>query len=446
MWDYIPVSGGGEDPDHHLLQFQWSGPDGAQVDLLASTCVHVPSPSGDYRFQLTASDGLGGTTSDDKVITHVNFDDQVPEGWSSEDVGATGAAGSGVGTWERRVRGGGADIWGTADAFHFMHQPVTGDFEITTKVLSIEAVDAWTKAGLMVREGTAAGAKHASIFVTPTTAKGIAFQRRPATDGTSVHTSGPMVTAPYWIRLKRTGNVVSAYASPEGTWSTWTLIGRQTFATLSETLEVGLAVSSHRAGVLAEAAFQEPLVVQTALWALQDIGATGVAGSQDFTGYPSQIAIEGSGADIWGTADAFRFLRTEWTLDGTITARVRSIERTHDWAKAGVMFRESVAPGSRQVMLVVSAARGLAMQYRPATGSESANVALQPGVAAPEWVRLTRAGNTFTGYASEDGTTWRRIGAVTVDMSGDAYAGLAVTSHDNSTLATAAFESLELKR
>jgi regulation of enolase protein 1 (concanavalin A-like superfamily) len=446
MWDYIAVNGGGVDPDRHLLQFRWLGPDGAQVDLLASTCVHVPSPSGDYAFRITASDGLGGTASDDKIITHINFDDQVPQGWSSEDVGATGAAGSGVGTWEMRVRGGGADVWGTADAFHFLHQPVTGDFEITTKVLSIENVDVWTKAGLMVREGTGAGARHASIFVTPTTTKGIAFQRRPTTNGTSLHTAGPMVTAPYWIRLKRTGNVVSAYASQHGTFGSWALVGRQTFTSLSETVEVGVAVSSHRAGVVAEATFQEPLVVQTPLWGLSDVGATGVPGNQDFNGFPNQFTIEASGADIWGTADAFRFLHTDWTLDGTITARVRSIERTNDWAKAGVMFRESLAPGSRQVMLVVSAARGLAMQYRAGNGSESANVALQPGVAAPEWVRLTRAGNTFTGYASEDGTAWRRIGSVTIAMTGDAYAGVAVTSHDNSTLATAAFEGLDLKR
>ena len=42
--------------------------------------------------------------------------------------------------------------------------------------------------------------------------------------------------------------------------------------------------------------------------------------------------------------------------------------------------------------------------------------------------------------------TWRRIGSVTIAMSGDAHAGVAVTSHDNAALATGVFESLSVRR
>jgi hypothetical protein len=118
---------------------------------------------------------------------------------------------------------------------------------------------------------------------------------------------------------------------------------------------------------------------------------------------------------------------------------VRSIENTHAWAKAGVMFRESLAAGAKHVMVIVSPGRGMAMQYREQTGGLTANAALAAG-RAPKWLRLARAGNFFTSSSSEDGVTWQPLGSVTVPMGAQVLAGLAVTSHDNSTLAQGHFD------
>ena len=417
----------------------------------ASECTwNSPGPPTDRaRLTVRVIDNRGeqGETFSDFII-EPRPPDALPAPWTAGDVGAVGAAGaatfdSGTGTFT--VRGSGADIWGTADEFHWMRQPWTGDFEMTAHVASVENVDSWTKAGLMVREGSGAGARHASVFVTPTTVRGIAFQRRPTANGTSVHTPGPAMTAPAWIRLKRTGNVISAYASATGARDSWTLVGRQTLTSLSDTVDVGFAVTSHRDGLIA-AATLDVTVVNTPQWSTEDVGAVGVAGETDLGAYPDIIGLRGSGADIWGNADGFVFHSTPWTLDGTITTRVRSIQDTHVWAKAGVMFRETLTPGSKHVMLIVSPGKGIAMQYRSATDGASSQVAQQAGTAAPEWVRITRTGNTFTGYASEDGTTWRTVGSVTVAMSGDAYAGLPVTSHNNATLATATFDRLNVTK
>jgi hypothetical protein len=96
-------------------------------------------------------------------------------------------------------------------------------------------------------------------------------------------------------------------------------------------------------------------------------------------------------------------------------------------------------------MLVVSADKGLAMQYRAQPNGVSSDVALAGG-AAPEWLRLRRSGNTFTGFASEDGVTWRTIGSITLPLDIDTYVGVALTSHNNSTLATGVFDSLSIVR
>ena len=166
-----------------------------------------------------------------------------------------------------------------------------------------------------------------------------------------------------------------------------------------------------------------------------------MAGSASFDGVVYEV--KASGADIWGTADAFRQVRrTGFGLE--LTARVRSIGATHPWAKAGVMFRQSPeSPSSPHVMVVVAPGNGVAMQYRPQINAASVQLAVQSGV-APRSVRLTQVQGVFTGYVSADGTTWETIGTITLDWKGEAE--LAVTSHNNSALTTTVFEDVRLQR
>src|SRR6185503_20808226 len=103
--------------------------------------------------------------------------------------------------------GSGADIWNNADEFQFASRAIEVNREITGRVDSVQNLDRWVKAGVMIRESVNAGARHLSLFATPTIEKGVAFQRRTTTGGVSVHTSGPAITAPLWLRLTRVGDV-----------------------------------------------------------------------------------------------------------------------------------------------------------------------------------------------------------------------------------------------
>jgi endonuclease/exonuclease/phosphatase family metal-dependent hydrolase len=183
----------------------------------------------------------------------------MPSGWSTTDIGNVGAAGSATGGGGSfTLTGAGADIWGSADAFRYAYTTLTGDGSVVARVSSVQNVDAWTKAGVMMRETLGAGSRHAAMFVSP--GKGLAFQRRTATGGTSTHTSGGTGTAPAFVRLTRTGNSFTAHRSADGV--TWTLVGSETIP-MGSTIQVGVAVTSHAAGVLATAGF-ESVVVQTA--------------------------------------------------------------------------------------------------------------------------------------------------------------------------------------
>jgi hypothetical protein len=87
----------------------------------------------------------------------------------------------------------------------------------------------------------------------------------------------------------------------------------------------------------------------------------------------------------------------------------------------------------------------VSLHIRPSTGASSINVSgWVKGPVPPHWVRLVRSGNTFTGFASPDGSTWTQVGSTNVTMSTGALTGLAVTSHDNTRLNTATFGNVSL--
>jgi hypothetical protein len=248
------------------------------------------------------------------------------------------------------------------------------------------------------------------------------------------------VAPPGWLALGRIGDTISAYYRPTASDS-WTLVGRDTLPGLGERVFVGMAVTSHVDGALATAVFDNVTVDQALMSSSMDVGAVGLAGTTTFDGVVYEVS--GSGADSWGTADAFRLVSGPGLPVREITARVRSIGNTHAWAKAGVMFRQSPPIASSQhVMVVVTPGKGVAMQYRPEYNGPSVQIGIRAGL-APEWVRLTQLDGTFKGYASEDGLTWHLIGSITVGWSGEP--GLAVTSHNNAMLTRAVFENVRLR-
>lgn len=179
----------------------------------------------------------------------------------------------------------------------------------------------------------------------------------------------------------------------------------------------------------------------------QDIGAVAAAGF--LAAGPSSATIGGSGADIWKTADEFHYAYTSLSGDGEIVARVSSFDGTDPWAKAGPMIRESLAPGSRFAMMVITPSspttRGAAFQYRTSTnGSAAPSNSGDLTSRIPHWLRLVRQGNVITGSTSIDGVSWQTRGSVTLALPNTAYVGLAVTSHIDGVVAVAQFDQIAI--
>jgi hypothetical protein len=186
------------------------------------------------------------------LLTNSMIVSSLPSPWQTSDIGsvsATGSANYANGTFT--LVGSGADIWGTADEFRYVYQTASGDCEMRARVASVQNTDPWAKAGMMIRETTAAGSIFAAVFVTP--GSGVSFQWRATTGGAAASATVTGVTAPRYVRIQRTGSSHSAYYSSDG--ANWTQIGTSQNITMATTKTVGLAVTSHLDGTLNTSTF-----------------------------------------------------------------------------------------------------------------------------------------------------------------------------------------------
>jgi hypothetical protein len=156
------------------------------------------------------------------------------------------------------------------------------------------------------------------------------------------------------------------------------------------------------------------------------------------------VTVTAAGSDIWGSTDQGQFVYQTWTGDGMITARVVDLTNTNASAKAGVMFRESLAADARNAFTEVTPTKGAQFQVRLNTGSTTSAPAIVGGRAAPQWVRLVRKSGVYTSSVSTDGLTWTQLATPTsVTMTASPiYVGLAVTSHNANSRATAHFDNV----
>jgi hypothetical protein len=146
--------------------------------------------------------------------------------------------------------------------------------------------------------------------------------------------------------------------------------------------------------------------------------------------------------------DSFYFVRQPLAGDGSITVRVTSLTGSHPgagvaragaapgpstaagllpWSKAGIIMTASTRPGSAYAAMMVTGRHGVRLQDDYV--HDTAGLPGQVSAASPRWLRLTRAGDTITGYDSAGGTRWTRVSTVTVPgLPATIQAGLFVTS------------------
>ena len=176
-------------------------------------------------------------------------------------------------------------------------------------------------------------------------------------------------------------------------------------------------------------------------WVTTNIGTVGASGSASYSA--GNFTVGGSGADIYGTTDAFRFVYRSLNGDGEIRARVVSLPNTNAWAKAGVMIRENLSANSNHVLCALTPSNGAIFQRHLVTGDVTSQTQVT-GITAPRWLRLVRSGSTFTAFQSADGNAWTQIASQSVSMATSIYVGLAVTSHNDGVVCSVPFDNVSV--
>lgn len=218
------------------------------------------APDGTHFVSILATDKKGNQTQSTSAPIHMNspLNSDV---WKSTDIGNVAIKGNtsvdpdGVIT----VKGSGR-ITSKNDAFHFAYRELKGDGEFVAKINSATPVETNAIAGIMIRSGLTPDAATAILStsiikadrIESKTPYSINLSSRLA-DGQTIATlndaSYPDLTLPsllstdfpYWLKLDRKGNNITAYASPDG--EEWKKVGSKTI-TLGEVVYVGFAVES----------------------------------------------------------------------------------------------------------------------------------------------------------------------------------------------------------
>ncbi|GAA1356780.1 ABC transporter permease subunit [Streptomyces beijiangensis] len=124
------------------------------------------------------------------------------------------------------------------------------------------------------------------------------------------------------------------------------------------------------------------------------------------------------------TRDQFTFAHTPVTGNTTLTTRVASLTSKSGWAKAGLMIKDGTTGGSPSASLMLTPGHGVRMQVNAKTELTADTPSGQP-----RWLRLTRTGQSVTGYESADGLSWHKVGTLAVPgLPARTEAGLFVTS------------------
>jgi len=364
----------------------------------------------------------------------------LPDGWVASDVGLVPVFGSALSPEpDAFTVTGSGDIWGETDAFHIVSRQLDGDGVLTARMTALSNSPDWAKAGLVVRSGLEPGAPYVGVFLSNL---GVHHHSRSVLGGA---TDGPVdlwgQAEPVWLRVERIGTTVTTFISDDGV--SWTPIETTTVDALSGPVTLGLAVASAaRTGTqTATATFRDVSVTAAfpAPWTARDLGTPGVPGSASATATTFQI--NGSG-DLWGISDAAHLVQQPMSGDGSIIARVASFTGAADWARAALVIRNDLTPGAPYAAVALTNL-GVHLQYRADAGGATAGPIDLWGLGGPIWLRLDRQGTNVAAFHSPDGTAWTPVGTVSVPglTQPSAVAGLAVSSSDPTTTASATFES-----
>ena len=175
-----------------------------------------------------------------------------------------------------------------------------------------------------------------------------------------------------------------------------------------------------------------------------DVGSVEHAGAAKYDAPSGTYTLTGSGVNMWGTADAFRFLWRKLDGDVSIAADVEWANRSGEpHKKAGVILRAGAEPDDPYVDVMSHNEGLIAMQYRADKGGPTLDI--RTPIQAPATLRLERTGDVFLAEVAGKDGVFHPIASFSLHLADTVYAGLAVCAHNPANVETATFSNVTLR-
>ncbi len=375
-----------------------------------------------------------------------NFDGGLGGQWSGLDLPT---ASHNVVGGQLRIMPNRGRIGGTSTNFdggRYVHQgPISGNFDVQLRVISIGSTDTGAEAGLMVRESMDLNSRYFATLVK--VANTVHQDYRTSTGGAATESSNS-ISLPLWVRITRTGDVFRSFSSTNGT--SWTERGSARTITMGA-VSVGIVANSDDYGIPGPALFDDFTVTSGA--AISDTFNSGLGGqwasttllrgSEGASG--GALAVTSGWGDIGNPAnyDSFRYLyQSPVSGNFSMTVQVLSLGSSDTDSNAGLMVRGSLEPDAVHYSLFQTLAGTISREHRATTGGNA--VVNTNSASVPQYLQIARQDNVFRAYSSVDGVNWtlRRTDTLN-NIPSSVYIGLA-TSSDNAAVGPAVYDNFTI--
>jgi hypothetical protein len=244
------------------------------------------------------------------------------------------------------------------------------------------------------------------------------------------------VHAPYWVRVRRIGNVLTGYISPDGL--AWQQHGSSVTITMDTTAYAGLAFTSHRDGTLGTAVFSNV--------SINTVGTTPppMNSPPSISGAPPTGASEGvqytftpTATDLDGDALTFSITnKPAWAAFSTTTGRLQGTPTASDvGTNSGIVIGVSDGQATAQLPAFSIVVSGIPNRPPAISGTPPTTVtagtayAFQPTASDPDGNTLTFSITSKPAWATFSATTGRLSGTPTASQVGT-YANIVIGVSD----------------
>ncbi len=264
---------------------------------------------------------------------------------------------------------------------------MTGDCQITARVCSLENTGVNAKGGVMMRESLTSSARQVTCDWTP--GQAIEFIRRTTAGANAASDVAGNITDPPWVRLKRRGNVFTAYYSTDG--ASWVQTGLPQTIAMPTTFLAGLAGCSCNDTAYTEAVLDNVTVA----------------------GFPPDVTVSRPAADavtIYGAPANLRLTAagTDDGLHGALSVAWSEVSgpATATFANAAVLDTTVALPAIGRYVLRVSIGNSV--------GTSTHDVVVTVSAASDSslvlWLKLNEASGTIALDSSGNGNQGAVLG------------------------------------